>query len=420
MVKEDALYSKDGSTIIAYWGKQKRFTIPNNVKSIANGCFSNSRNLEEIYMPEGIESIGRLAFEDCYSLKSLDLPKSVKFIGEFAFWGCEELEEIWSLGSIRTIKPYTFEGCNLKYVHLPSCLVSIDDNAFNSNTELRNIDLPDTLETLGNYAFAYCSNLERVNLGNSVKFIGNLCFYGCAIHEIRIPSSLTNLGIRPFDEVTNIITGYGGCFKAENGTLINQITKNLECYFGDESSIELKGMKSMSPLAFYKSKVTEVIMSNEIVSLPEDAFYYCDNLVNINLSERLELIGTGSFYGCTKLCDISIPKSVREINKAAFGRCVSLERIEFKGMDTNASESIFEYKDSALFPSAYHSDRMAMGSCIEDIIDYEPNLESFKCVIIIVPKSTKDRYIFNPISHFSCYEREMDRRFKIIENNEDC
>lgn len=41
MVKEDALYSKDGSTIIAYWGKQKRFTIPNNVKSIANGCFSN-------------------------------------------------------------------------------------------------------------------------------------------------------------------------------------------------------------------------------------------------------------------------------------------------------------------------------------------------------------------------------------------
>ena len=37
VVKEDALYSKDGSTIIAYWGKQKRFTIPNNVKSIANG-----------------------------------------------------------------------------------------------------------------------------------------------------------------------------------------------------------------------------------------------------------------------------------------------------------------------------------------------------------------------------------------------
>ena len=156
IVKKDALYTKDGRTIIVYWGKQKQFTIPDQVTHIANGCFSNARNLEEIFVPQGVESIGRYAFEDCYSLKSLDLPKSVKFIGKSAFWGCEALEEIWSLGSIRTIEPNTFEGCNLKNIHFPSCLVSIMDNAFNSNSELRSIDLPDTLETIGNHAFYNC------------------------------------------------------------------------------------------------------------------------------------------------------------------------------------------------------------------------------------------------------------------------
>lgn len=421
MVNKDALYSKDGRTIIAYWGKQKRFTIPNNVKYIANGCFSNARNLEEIYMPEGIDSIGRMAFEDCYSLKSLDLPKSVRFIGESAFWGCEALEEIWSLGSIKTIEPNTFEGCNLKYVHLPSCLVSIMDNAFNSNCELRNIDFPDSLETLGNYAFAYCSKLERINLRDSVKFIGDLCFYQCAIQEVRIPSSLTNLGIRPFNGITNIITKCDGRYKAERGMLINQMTKNLECYFGDESFIELKGIKSMSPLAFYESKVAKVVLSNEIVSLPEYAFYYSDNLANIKLSERLEFIGTGSFYGCTKLCGISIPKSVKEVNEAAFGRCVSLERMEIKGLSTNISESIFEYNDYKLFPSSYHSHSETMGSFTEEFdVSYKPDVESFKCITIVVPKSTKDGYIFKPISHLSWHEREMDRRFKIIEDDEDC
>lgn len=420
IVNEDALYTKDGRTIVSYWGGQTQFAVPEQVKYIAHGCFSNARNLETIFVPEGVESIGCKAFEDCYSLKSLDLPKSVKFIGGSAFRGCEALEEIWSLGSIKTIEPNTFEGCNLKYVHFPSCLVSIKDNAFNSNSELRNIDLPDTLETIGNHAFAYCSTLERINFGNSVKFIGDFCFYGCAINEVRLPSSLTSFGTRPFDNVDNIITKCDSLYKAEGGMLINTKTKNLECVFGDSPSIILKDIKSISPLAFYESKVVDVVLSNDIVSLPEYAFYNSQNLINIKLSEGLKFIGAGSFYGCRNLYSISIPKSVQKVHSAAFGECVSLERIEFRGLTTNASESIFEYKDYGPLPSAYHSHDMLMGSCIGDIDLDTPDVESFKCITIVVPKSTKNKYNFKPIYHCEWNQREMDRRFRIIENNENC
>lgn len=421
IVNEDALYTKDGSTIIAYWGKQKQFTVPEYVIHIANGCFSNARNLETIFVPQGVESIGCKAFEDCYSLKSLDLPKSVKFIGESAFWGCEALEKIWSLGSIRTIEPNTFKGCNLKYVHFPSCLISIMDNAFNSNDELRNIDLPDTLETIGNHTFAYCSNLKHINLGDSLKCIGDFCFYRCAVQEVRLPPSLINLGTRPFDKVTNIITRHESQYKAERGMLINQDTKNLVCYFGDSSSITLKGIKSISPLAFYESRVAEVILSNDIISLPEYAFYNSQNLINIRLSEGLELIKTGAFYGCNNLCTISIPKTVRDVNSAAFCRCVSLERIELKGSATNISESIIEYRDYEHFPSAYHSHHMLMGSCIGECdLNYKPNVESFKCITVVVPKSTKHKYTFKPVYHLDWEKREMDRRFEITENDENC
>lgn len=421
IINEDALYTKDGSTIVAYWGEQKQFTIPENVIHIANKCFSNARHLETIFVPEGVESIGCKAFEDCYSLKSLDLPKSVKFIGESAFWGCEALEEIWSLGSISTIEPNTFEGCNLKYVHFPSCLVSIMDNAFNSNDKLRNIDLPDTLERIGNHAFAYCSNLKRINLGDSLKFIGDFCFYQCAVQEVRLPSSLIKLGTRPFDKVTNIITRDDCQYKAERGMLINQSTKNLECYFGDSSSITLKDVKSISPLAFYDSKVVEVILSNDITSLPEYAFYNSQNLINLRLSEGLELINTGAFYGCKNLRNISIPKTVQNVNSAAFCKCVSLERIELKGTMTNISESIIEYRYYEHFPSAYHSHHILMGSTISDFdLNYKPNVESFKCITIVVPKSTKHKYTFKPVYHLDLEKREMNRRFEIIENDENC
>lgn len=424
MVNGDALYTKDGRTIVAYWGKRKEFTIPNHVINIANGCFSNSKNLENIIVPQGVESIGHMAFEDCYSLKSLDLPKSVTYIGASAFWGCEALEEIWSLGSIRTIEPNTFKGCNLKHVHFPSCLISIKENAFNSNSELRYIDLPDTLEEIGNHAFAYCRNLESVHLGDSIKFIGDLCFYRCAIQEIRIPNSLTDLGIRPFDKVKNIITRNDGRYIAEKGMLINQETKNLECYFGDSSSISLKGIKSISPLAFYKSNIVEVVLSNDIISLPEYAFYNSLNLINIKLSDKLKFIGTGSFYGCRNLRSLSIPKSVQEVNSAAFSRCVSLERIEFKGSATNVTESIIADNDYGLFPSGYHSHYMTIGSVTEELPLYKPEEELFeeslKCITIVVPKSTKDKYTFKTVRHINWNQHDMDRRFKIVENDEGC
>lgn len=431
IVKGDALYTKDGSTIVAYWGNRKQFIIPDHVIHVANGCFSNSKNLETIIFPQGIESIGCKAFEDCYSLKSLDLPKSVKYIGESAFWGCEALEAIWSLGSIKTIESKTFEGCNLKNVHLPSCLVSIMDNAFNSNGELRIIDFPDMLETIGNYAFAYCYKLEHINLGDSIKFIGDFCFYHCAIKEVRLPSSLIYLGIRPFDKVKNIITRHEGQYKAEMGMLINRKTKNLECYYGDCLSITLKGIKSISPLAFYESNIEEVILCEDITSLPEYAFYNSQNLSNIELSEKLKFIGEGAFYGCSRLCNISIPKSVQEVNRAAFSRCISLERIELKGVSINISESIIAYNDFEALPtgylSKYHSHNIPMGSTTDELIIVDSNYkqdeelfeESLKCITIVVPKSAKSKYTFKTVHQIEWNQHEMDRRFKIIENDGD-
>ena len=155
--------------------------------------------------------------------------------------------------------------------------------------------------------------------------------------------------------------------------------------------------------------------------MPEYAFYNSQNLINIKLPERLKFIGTGAFYGCKKLCVLSIPKSVQEVNKAAFGRCVSLERIEFKGLVKNISESIFEFKDYDCLPSMYHSHCKTMGCCTELIdFNYEPDIESFKCITIVVPKSTKNKYIFKPIHHYGLNQREMDRRFNIIESDESC
>ncbi len=419
ITKGCALYSKEGDTMIAYWGNDKHFVVPENVKHIGNGCFSQSNSLEDITFPKSLESIGREAFGNCYSLQSIDLPKGVKHIEEFAFLGCEHLENVWSLGSIETIEPNTFEGCNLKYIHLPSTLKRIGDNAFNCNRELSSIELPDTVEVLGNSVFAYCYKFERINLGESIRQIGDFCFYECAIKEIRLPSSLVRLGVRPFDCVENIITKPNSLFVSSSGMLKNTKTGNLECYFGKESSLLLTDIKSISPLAFYKSQVENVTIPDSVKVISEYAFYEAGNLKSISLPNQLELIETGAFLGCLNLLKIIIPESVKEIQPSSFYDCLSLKTIQFNGPNTKASESIIHSQSFDEFPSIYWPKGLR-GSSICDVFFREVNVESLDVITIIVPHSAKGNYTFNPVySEYTSFEgNDMQRRFQIVESNE--
>lgn len=419
ITKGYALYSKDGCAIIAYWGNEKHFVVPQNVKHIGSGCFSNSNSLEEITFPEGLESIGKKAFEDCYSLQSIDLPQRVKCIGESAFWGCEHLENVWSLGSIETIESNTFEGCNLKYIHLPSTLKKIGDNAFNYNIELKCIELPDSVEVLGKSVFAYCYKFERINLGESVLQIGDFCFYKCAIKDIRLPSSLSKLGVRPFDCVDNIITKPNSLFVSNSGILKNMKTGNLECYFGKETSLVLNGIKSLSPLAFYKSEVENVTIPESIKVISEYAFCEASKVKSISLPKQLELIEMCAFSGCSSLKKVIIPKNVREIQPSSFSGCLSLKSIRFIGSNTKASETIIESKGFDKFPEMYDSHCALMGSTKldSDLEPVEVDVESLDVITIIVPKSANNNYKFNPVfSHWD--HNQMQRRFLIIENDD--
>ena len=52
---------------------------------------------------------------------------------------------------------------------------------------------------------------------------------------------------------------------------------------------------------------------------------------------------------------------------------------------------------------------------------YKESLEeSLKCITIVVPKSTKNKYSFKTVHQIEWDQHDMDRRFRIIENDEDC
>lgn len=69
-------------------------TIPHSVTSIGAYIFQRCENLTEIIIHDGITHIGQLSFAFCEGVKSIHIPHSVLSVGEGAFYGCSNLTDI--------------------------------------------------------------------------------------------------------------------------------------------------------------------------------------------------------------------------------------------------------------------------------------------------------------------------------------
>ena len=74
--------------------------------------------------------------------------------------------------------------------------------------------------------------------------------------------------------------------------------------------------------------VTHVLIDKSIDEIEEDAFYHCENLVQVETHDGIRKIGKYAFYRCKSLRRIDL-KSAVEIEKYAFFYCENLESVEF-------------------------------------------------------------------------------------------
>ena len=100
---------------------------------------------------------------------------------------------------------------------------------------------------------------------------------------------------------------------------------------------------SIGQRAFYKNtKITSIVIGNNVTSVEDYAFYGCKNVKKIIMGNLVEMIGASSFRKCTKLTGIVLPKSMNELGKNAFYGCKKL-----KSITINAG-SVVDISDSAI------------------------------------------------------------------------
>ena len=295
----------------------------------AMDAFLNCKSLRKVVFPEGVRCSSDVAFVNCTALTEVVLPPRMTMLSEGMFVGCTSLETISLPDELKTIPIGCFYGCkSLKNVNLDKIefIRSVSFYGCESLSGVLNLNVNE----INNAAFGKCSGITEVNFNQEIT---NADY---SVTESNETDKLFNFYHNKLDEIvyedkdiseeyryaggnTIIVNPFAGC---SNLTKINVLKGGeVKCVDGVLYTSDMKtlitypaaltgkfnvpyGVEVINNCSFEGAAVSEVVCSNSVKWIREDAFYE-SNLKTVTLSKSVEGI-SDSLENCKKLEKINV------------------------------------------------------------------------------------------------------------------
>ena len=228
-------------------------------------------------------------------------------------------------------------------------VTSIADSAFREKS-ITSVVFGQYVESIGNYAFYSCQSLNKLDFSkSSVKTIGDCAFTVCkSLESIEFPESLESIGYGAFSAYTD---GYGGYYGSYVASSLKSVKfggglKSIESYAFYENralnTVKFTGdaLTSIGYRSFYNTDITELDLSGANASIGTYAFYSCNSLRTVKLS-GVNTIESGAFYGCDELVNLEMSDTLTTIEGSAFCSCTSLKTVIFSDSVTTIADGSF-------------------------------------------------------------------------------
>ena len=350
-----------GDNAFSRCGGLKKVVLGSGVLMLGTEAFRQDEMLEEVVFDgDGVlQLINSYAFAECEKLTSVNLPESVRIIGSYCFYNCAALAEIEAGDGIEQILQGAFTGTAYlenaadEVVYLNQWLIDVKD------TELVEIPVREGTVGIGSTAFRGCKKLTQLILPDSVKIIGSGAFLECeSLISVVIGSGVETLGTQAFYKCEKLFTVILGSYDFENQTLIESCLKTISPYafMGCSSLSEIEIPETVTQIGTYAFRDTKlynsavggvvyadnwlvdcnndrvapnVVVREGTVAIADYAFYQCEDLQTVTISDSVETIGEAAFYGCTGLVRAELPSGLKRIEDYTFYNCFNLNAVSF-------------------------------------------------------------------------------------------
>lgn len=243
-----SLFKNNGSELIAYYGTDDYYTIPEGCTKIGDNAFSYNKTLSYVQMPDSLTSIGVFAFSNS-DLENFVAPVHLKEIQEKAFYFCQNLTSVLLNDELEYIGSNAFFKAPLKQIFIPTSVKEIDLHAFLNtdatgklqrehqssasfgittaadnpylfiddqgalykrtseglillemlSTEVRSYHIAEGTIAISDRAFVNHPNLESISLPEGLRVIGPHAFNNCKkLSSLTLPDSLESIGKEAF------------------------------------------------------------------------------------------------------------------------------------------------------------------------------------------------------------------------------
>mgnify|MGYP000254219172 CR=1 FL=1 len=93
---------------------------------------------------------------------------------------------------------------------------------------------------------------------------------------------------------------------------------------------------------FFCDSLDSITISNGVTSIGNCAFWYCGSLRSVTIPNSVISIGGGAFWDCSSLESIDIPDNVTSIGECAFEGCRTLRSVTIPNSVTRIGDKAFE------------------------------------------------------------------------------
>lgn len=143
-----------------YCESLENINIPQSIIRLPNDIFHGCTSLKQLKLPSHLNEIADSAFFDCEKLESIELPNSLIGLQSNTFFGCYSLSNLIIPEGVVALSSYCFNGCELRKIKIPSTILHIDADAFESCYDLK-LEVPKSSSI----------NFKELNLDDSCEII---------------------------------------------------------------------------------------------------------------------------------------------------------------------------------------------------------------------------------------------------------
>ena len=301
---------------------------------------SRRGEIRRAVIEDGVTNLENYAFYGCSALSEVTLGADVSTIGTWTFWGCDALRfiDVSEKNSVFSdAEGVLFSADGKRLLHyprgaartvygIPSGVTEVARSAFYGCTGLVAISLPETLTAIGESAFFGCSGLTAVTFPTSLRRIESYAFAGCTkLEKIHIPAGVSEIGELAFHGCTGVSTitvaEDNSVYSAADGVLFSG-NKNRLLYYpagSDRRAYTIPStVSAVAACAFYGSRLEEITLPENLLSVGERAFYANTALGKIVLPEKLTDVGAQAFAQCRSLLRAEVKSPTARFDCAVF------------------------------------------------------------------------------------------------------